>query len=93
MVCGFVTGDLPVSYWSIFPLSLVTVPEFFAKVNLTQFPSPLLSGECCSEFFFSPPPPPEEAREGHSRGRRGGREKRCLEDEIDSFVLYPTGTK
>ena len=34
---GIVIGDSPVSYWSIFPLSLVTVPEVFAKVNSAQF--------------------------------------------------------
>ena len=33
------TGDAPISYWSIFSLSLVTVPEVFAKVHLAQFPS------------------------------------------------------
>ena len=30
-VSGMVTGDMPVSYWSIFSLSLVTVPEAFGK--------------------------------------------------------------
>ena len=30
---GIVTGDAPVSYWLIFPLSLLTVPEVFANVN------------------------------------------------------------
>ena len=35
---GIVTGDAPVSYWSIFSLSLA-VPEVFAKVNSFQFPS------------------------------------------------------
>ena len=39
MVFGIVTGDAPVSYWSIFLLSLATVPEVFAKVNSAQFPS------------------------------------------------------
>ena len=34
-----VTGDAPVSYGQFFPLSLVTVPEVFAKVNFAQFPS------------------------------------------------------
>ena len=42
---GIVTGDLPVSYWPIFPLSLTTVPEVFAKVNSTQFSSRFESGE------------------------------------------------
>ena len=31
---GFVTGDAPVSYWPIFPLSPVTVPEVFANATL-----------------------------------------------------------
>ena len=35
---GIVTSDVLVSYWPIFPLSPVTVPEVFAKVNSTQFP-------------------------------------------------------
>ena len=39
MVSGIVTGDAPVSYWSIFSLSLTTVPEVCAKVNSAQFPS------------------------------------------------------
>ena len=34
---GIVTGDAPVSFW----LSVVTVPEVFAKVNSAQFPSRL----------------------------------------------------
>ena len=33
------TGDALVSYWPMFFLSLVTVPEVFAKVNSTQFSS------------------------------------------------------
>ena len=39
MVSGIVTGDATVSYWSIFSLSLVTVPEVLAKVNSPQVPS------------------------------------------------------
>ena len=31
---GIVTGDAPVSYWPIFPLSSVTVPEVFASATL-----------------------------------------------------------
>ena len=42
---GIVTGDVLDSYWPIFSLSLVTVPEVFAKVNSVQFPWRLLSGE------------------------------------------------
>ena len=42
---GIVTRDVLDSYWPIFSLSLVTVPEVFAKVNSVQFPWPFLSGE------------------------------------------------
>ena len=37
---GIVTGDAPFSYWPIFSVSIVTVPEVFAKVNSVQFLSP-----------------------------------------------------
>ena len=43
-VSEIVTGETPVSYWPICPLSLGTVPEVFAKVNSTQFPFLFLSG-------------------------------------------------
>ena len=33
------TGEAPVSYWPIFSLSLVTVPDVFANVDLTQLSS------------------------------------------------------
>ena len=39
ILSGVVIGDAPVSYWPIFSLSLVTVPEVFAKVKLAKFPS------------------------------------------------------
>ena len=39
MVSGIVTDDAPVSYWPIFPMFLVTVPDAFAKVNSAQVPS------------------------------------------------------
>ena len=39
IVSEIVNGEVPVSYWSIFSLSLVTVPEAFGKVNSAQFPS------------------------------------------------------
>jgi len=39
-VSGIVTEDAPVSYWPIFSLSLITVPEVFAKVNSTQYNVP-----------------------------------------------------
>ena len=35
-VSGIVTRDALVSYWPDFPVSMVTVPEVFAKVNLAQ---------------------------------------------------------
>ena len=38
IVSGMVTGEAAISYWSISPLTLVTVPEVFANVNWTQFP-------------------------------------------------------
>ena len=38
LTSGILTGHVPVSYWPILSLSLVTVPEVFTKVNLTQFP-------------------------------------------------------
>ena len=41
IVSGIVTGEASVSYWSISPLALVTVPEVFAKVNSTLFPTRL----------------------------------------------------
>ena len=37
VVCGIVTGDAPVSYWSIFSLSLVIVPEVFAMLTWPSF--------------------------------------------------------
>ena len=37
IVSWIVTGDMPVSYWPIFSLSLVTVPKVFAKFNWAQF--------------------------------------------------------
>ena len=38
IVSGIVTWDPLISYWPIFSLSLVTVPEVFAKANSPQFP-------------------------------------------------------
>ena len=43
-VSGIVTGSTPVSYWPIFSLPLVTVPDVFAKVNSTQSPYLFYSG-------------------------------------------------
>ena len=42
VVSGMVTRETLLSYWSIFSLSLATVPEVFANVNSVQFPSPFL---------------------------------------------------
>ena len=39
VVFGIVTGNAPVSYWSILNPFIVTVPNVFAKVNSVQFPS------------------------------------------------------
>ena len=36
---GIATGDAPVSYWPIFSLSLVRVPEAFMKVKSAKFSS------------------------------------------------------
>ena len=37
---GIVAGEAQLSYWPIlFSLSIVTVPEVFAKTNLVQLPS------------------------------------------------------
>lgn len=44
-VSGIVTGDAPVCYRSIFPLSQVTAPEVFEKVYSAQFPSRFLNAE------------------------------------------------
>jgi len=44
-VSGIVIGDTPVCYWSVFPLSQVTAPEVFEKVNSAQFPSRSLNVE------------------------------------------------
>ena len=38
-VSGIVTRDALVSYWPDFPVSLVTLPKVFAKVNLAQISS------------------------------------------------------
>ena len=40
-----VTGNVAVSYWPIFSLSSVTVPEVFANVNSSQFSSRFQTGE------------------------------------------------
>ena len=47
VVSGIVTGNASVSYWPIFlPLSPVTVPDVFAKVDSAQFSSRFLSCQC-----------------------------------------------
>ena len=45
IVSGIVTGDALVSYWLVFLPFPVTVPDFFAKNNSTQFPCRFYSGE------------------------------------------------
>ena len=39
IVSGIAIEDAPVSYWPIFSLSLVTVPEVFMKVKSAKFSS------------------------------------------------------
>ena len=53
ILSGFVTGDAAVSYWPIFSLSPVTVPEVFAKVNSVEPVSLLVSKEAnCSKKYY-----------------------------------------
>ena len=66
LVCGIVTEDVPVSslrskrlsfHFSrgqnqFFFLTLVIVPEVFAKVNLAQSPFPFQSGESVCNFTY-----------------------------------------
>ena len=56
IVPGIVTGDMPVSYWPIFSLSLVTVPKDFAKVNWAQFHlvSKVMNDGTMWKLFFCP---------------------------------------
>ena len=42
IVSGIVSEDAQISYWPLFSLSLITVPEIFAKFNL--YPSRILTG-------------------------------------------------
>ena len=50
---GIVIGDALASYWPIFSLPPVTVPEVFSKVNLEQFPSHFQCGELVSATTVS----------------------------------------
>ena len=47
-VYGIVTREAPVS--NVFFMSLVRVPEVFAKVNSAQVPSPFKVGSCREVF-------------------------------------------
>ena len=40
IVSGIVTGDAPISCWTMFSQPLLTVPEVFGKVESAQFPGP-----------------------------------------------------
>ena len=64
IVFGIVIGNLPVSYWPVFPLSLVTVPEVFTNVNWAQCPSRLLSVESLEQI------PKTDTCEGNSTSRK-----------------------
>ena len=45
IISGIVTGDAEVSYWPLFSMPLLRVPEAFTTVNLAQFPSRFWDGE------------------------------------------------
>ena len=45
IVSEIVIGDALVSYWLVFLPFPVTVPDFFAKNNSTQFPCRFYSGQ------------------------------------------------
>ena len=46
-----IMGDVQVTYWPFFPLSLVTVPEVFAIVNSTQFNFLLVSNVALLQWY------------------------------------------
>ena len=80
IILSTVTGDALVSYWPIFFLSLVTIPEVFAKVNSAQFP--LISKVANSQkiAFFGP-----YGRVG--RGDKEAHEANCLLQYKISFPV------
>ena len=54
IILSIVTRDALVSYWPIFSLSLITVPEVFAKVNSAQFPLVCKVANSLKIAFFCP---------------------------------------
>ena len=80
IILSTVTRDSLVSHWPIFFLSLVTVPEVFAKVNSAQFP--LVSKVANSQkiAFFCP-----YGRVG--RGDKEAHEANCLLQYKISFPV------
>jgi len=51
-VFGIVIEDTPINYWLIFPLSLVTVPEVFAKAIRPSF-FPVSKAANCAQIMHS----------------------------------------
>ena len=80
IILSIVTRDALVSYWPIFFLPLITVPEVFAKVNSAQFP--LVSKVANSQkiAFFCP-----YGRVG--RGDKEAHEANCLLQYKISFPV------
>ena len=64
IILSIVTGDALVSYWPIFFLSRVTIPEVFAKVNSAQFPLVSKVANSQKTAFFCP-----YGRVGSARGK------------------------
>ena len=93
------SGNAPVSCWSIFLLSLLTIPEVFAKVNSNQFPSrPKVANERSPFEQWDPPTPlPSPTKNttsfpGFSPTRPyGGRtwERRCQKHWVCKQTIQP----
>ena len=80
IILSIVTGDALVSYWPIFFLSRVTIPEVFAKVNSAQFPLVSKVANSQNIAFFCP-----YGRVG--RGDKEAHEANCLLQYKFSFPV------
>ena len=80
IILSTVTRDSLVSHWPIFFLSLVTVPEVFAKVNSAQFPLVSKVANSQNIAFFCP-----YGRVG--RGDKEAHEANCLLQYKFSFPV------
>ena len=69
IILSTVTGDALVSYWPIFFLSLVTIPEVFAKVNSAQFPLVSKVANSQKNNFFLSLRSRWAGRQGSARGK------------------------